>query len=347
MTDPESLATNYDYDGLNNLTGLHSPDTGDTSYAYDRAGNRISQTDARNIQSTYVYDALNRLVAITYPTSAENVSFAYDETNVATGCASSYPNGRLTRMTDASGETIYCYDRRGNVVSKTQQGAVQKVVAYGYSKADRLLSVTYPSGAIVTYVRDAIGRITSVKRRPDAGSADVTVVSAASYYPFGPLNTLTYGNARTLTKSYDADYTIDSIASSDPNGLVLDFTTDVMGNIVDASDSLGASTPTRKYQYDNLYRLSQVDTGSNVLVEDYAYTPTGDRTLKQLGAQAPQVYSYLAGTHRLAAVAGTSRSYDANGNTLTRGDGITIDYNDRNRLDTLTLPAPQGQILNG
>ena len=41
-----------------------------------------------------------------------------------------------------------------------------------------------------------------------------------------------------------------------------------MGNIVDASDSLNASAPTRKYLYDNLYRLTRVDTGSDGLVED-------------------------------------------------------------------------------
>ncbi len=41
-----------------------------------------------------------------------------------------------------------------------------------------------------------------------------------------------------------------------------------MGNIVDASDSLNATLPTRKYLYDNLYRLTRVDTGSDGLVED-------------------------------------------------------------------------------
>jgi hypothetical protein len=56
-----------------------------------------------------------------------------------------------------------------------------------------------------------------------------------------------------------------------------------------------------------------VDSGSNVLLEDYAYNKTGDRTRKQLGAQAPQIYSYLAGTHRLGSVDNATR---------TKGSGL-------------------------
>ncbi len=336
VTDPDGLATNYDYDGLNNLTSLHSPDTGTTGYTYDRAGNRITQTDARGITSTYTYDALNRITAISYPSGTENVGFAYDQANSTTGCTGSYPQGRLTTMTDPSGQTTYCYDRRGNVLKKTQLTAgVTLVVAYTYTLADRLASLTYPSGAIVSYVRDAVGRIVQVKRKVDAASANVTIVSNASWNPFGPLNTLTYGNGRTLTKSYDQDYAIDKVVSSDPNGLVLDFSTDVMGNIKDASNSVGPAVKTRKYLYDNLYRLSRVDTGSDVLVEDYAYNKTGDRTLKQLGAQAPQVYTYLVGTHRLGSVDGTSRTLDNNGNLISIDSGRAhpeFTFNERNRM---------------
>src|SRR5690606_17461844 len=108
VTDPDGLTTVYDYDGLDNLTGLHSPDTGDTAYAYDPAGNRTSQTDHRGITSTYTYDALNRLTGIAYPTASLDVAYVYDQSNAITGCTGSFPLGRLTRMTDASGSTTYC-----------------------------------------------------------------------------------------------------------------------------------------------------------------------------------------------------------------------------------------------
>jgi hypothetical protein len=198
-------------------------------------------------------------------------------------------------MTDESGTTTYCYDRRGNVTRKTQSGYRQLVTSYTYTLSDKLDSITYPSGAVVAYTRDSVGRIAAIQRKVNATSAFVTVVSNATYYPFGPLHALTFGNGRTLTKTYDADYAIDSVASSDPNGLVLDFTTDVMGNIVEARDSLGAGTPTREYAYDALYRLTRVEDGTGALMEDYAYTRTGDRTLKQWQPGAPGLR--LSGRH--------------------------------------------------
>lgn len=336
VTDPDGLATNYDYDGLNNLTGLHSPDTGDTNYTYDLAGNRITQTDARGIQSTYTYDALNRLTAISYPTSSLDVGFAYDLADSATGCVGSYSLGRLSRITDASGTTTYCYDRRGNVTRKIQVTASDTLsLVYTWTLADRLATITYPSGGIATYSRNGIGQINQLTWKANAGATPVTVISGVTYYPFGPPNVLTYGNGRTLTKDYDDNYAINSVASSDPNGLVLDFTTDVMGNIVDARDTLGAPNPTRTYAYDRLYRLKEVENTAGQLQEGFAYTKTGDRTQKTLPGQSAEIYSYLAGTHRLGDVAGVARDYDDNGNLVRILSGRaspTFTYDDRNRM---------------
>ncbi len=333
VKDPDNLTTTYTYDGLGNQTALDSPDTGHTDYAYDRAGNRVSQTDNRGTTSSYTYDSLGRLVGIGYPTSVLDVAFHYDEGNGTTGCASSYPQGRLTRMTDATGSTTYCYDRRGNVIGKTQVTAGETLaVAYSHTLADSVSTITYPSGGLATYGYDAAGRVNLLTWKESPSATTVTVVSGISYYPFGPANVLTYGNGRTLTKTYDQDYQIDSVASSVTDGLKLDFGRDVMANITSASGTLGASPPDRSYVYDKLYRLTQVNDSTGAMLEDYNYTKTGDRTLKQFAGQPAQTYAYLVGTHRLGSVAGTARTYDANGNTTDRGDGVTLGYDDRNRL---------------
>jgi RHS repeat-associated protein len=340
VKDPDTLTTTYTYGGLNDLTDLDSPDTGHTGYAYDLAGNRISQTDNRGVISSYTYDALSRLRAIGYPTTSLNVAFNYDESNATTGCASSYPIGRLTRMTDSSGTTTYCYDRRGNVIAKTQVTTGNTLaLAYTYTKADRVATITYPSGGIATYTYDTVGRTSSLTWKVNAGATPTTIVSSISYYPFGPLNVLTFGNGRTLTKTYDNDYVIDTIASSISDGLKLDFGRDVMGNLTSASSTLGASPPERQYVYDNLYRLSGVNDSTGAMLEDYDYNKTGDRTLKQFAGQAAQVYAYLSGTHRLGSVAGVNRNYDANGNTTDRGDGVTLGYDQRNRLASAAVPG--------
>jgi YD repeat-containing protein len=43
-----------------------------------------------------------------------------DEPDATTGCTGSFASGRLTRMTDASGSTSYCYDRFGRLTQKRQ-----------------------------------------------------------------------------------------------------------------------------------------------------------------------------------------------------------------------------------
>ncbi len=332
VTDPDGLNTVYDYDGLNNLTGLHSPDTGDSSYTVDLAGNRRMQTDARGITSSYAYDALNRLTGIGYPTASLNVGYAYDQSNAVTGCATSYPLGRLTTMSDASGSTTYCYDRRGNVTRKKQvTGGTTLTTDYAYTVADRLATITYPSGAIVAYTRDTLGRVTAVTWKANAGTAATTVVSNASYYPFGPLNVLTYGNGRTLSKGYDQDYAIDYVLSSVTGGLALNLDVDVMGNIVSAVKpgdlSRGPTPIPTLYAYDPLYRLKDVQqpltTGT---LESYTYNKTGDRLSAQLDGGAVTPYAYAAGSHRLASVGGVARTYDANGNTQTgTASGLSLD----------------------
>jgi len=342
VTDPDGLNTVYTYDGLNNLTGLSSPDTGNSIYTYDTAGNRVTQTDNRSpsVTSTYTYDALNRLTGIAYPTTTLNVTYAYDQANATTGCTTSYPIGRLTTMTDGSGSTTYCYDRRGNVTQKKQiTSSVTLTTQYSYTLADRLASLTYPSGAIVTYSRDTVGRITTVTWKANATATATTLVSNATYYPFGPLNVLTFGNGRTLTKTYDQDYAIDSVASSASTGLKLDLGVDVMGDIVQASGSIAPTTPDRQYGYDPLYRLTTAQTGAATPspLEAYAYGKTGDRLSASLNGATPTAYAYTAGSHRLASVGGAARTYDGNGNTQTGvATGFTFTYDDKNRLSKAT-----------
>jgi RHS repeat-associated protein len=338
VTDPDGLTTTYTYDGLNDQTGLSSPDTGSTAYTYDAAGNRRTQTDARGIVTTYTYDALNRLTAISYPTSTLNTSYAYDQPDGTTGCSGSYPAGRLTRITEETGTTTYCYDRRGNVTRKRQLMSATLslyTVDYAWTKADRLATLTYPSGGIATYTRNAIGQISGITWKVNASATPQTLVNSATYYPFGPLNVLTYGNGRTLTKTYDQDYAIDAIQSSHVDGLKMDLTVDVMGNIVDGTDVIGGSAQVT-YSYDRLYRLTGSTAGATP-IESFTYGPTGDRLSKTVGAGTPQAYTYASGSHRLASVGGVGRSHDANGNLTAAPFASPMAYDDRNRLARLTV----------
>ncbi len=332
VTDAKNLSTGYTYDGLNDLIQLTSPDTGTTAYTYDAAGNRATQTDARGTVSTYSYDVLNRLTEIAYSNDL-GVAFTYDESHSECEAGETFGIGRLTGFTDPTGRTLLCYDLRGNVRRKIASvNGADRVTAWTYSIADRVTRLTYPSGGIVDYSRDALGRVNSISVTPSGGSVQ-TLITAVSYYPFGPVKQITWGNGATSLRSHDQNYWIDSINGSQADGLDLDFTLDAVGNITGISDVLGGTPPNNSYTYDALYRLIDVDAPSSNL-ETYTYDAIGNRLSKTLGAATPLPYVYPGNSHRLNSVDGVSRAYDDNGNTVsldTTGD-VNLFYDERNRL---------------
>jgi RHS repeat-associated protein len=334
VTDPKGLVTTYTYDGLDNLTQLQSPDTGTTSYTHDAAGNRISQTDARGVTSTYTYDALGRMTGVSFSDRGKDLGFIYDEAGTTCRAGEGFATGRLSRFTDETGSTEFCYDRRGQLVRRTSVVSGETYeLTWGYDGAGRLNSLTYPSGTVVAYARDNRGRIVGIDVTPANASA-TTLISDVAYLPFGPIGTITWGDQSTLARRYDQNYWIDQIESSHPEGLVLDFSTDLVGNIVSLSDTLAPSVPVDSYGYDDLYRLTTQDSAVSGLTQ-YGYDATGNRTGVTTASSAT-AYAYPPGSHRLQAVGASLRGYDANGNT-TSMNGRTLSYDDRNRLTMVNL----------
>ncbi len=317
---------------MNNLTGLSSPDTGVTAYSYDEAGNRKTQTDARSKTSTYAYDVANRLTSVSVPTSAQNVYFDYDATQADCQVGETFTAGRLARIRDESGSTRYCYNRLGQPVRKVQSITSGPNLTLGstYNAANRTIAMTYPSGAIVTYLRNAKGQITGVSAKPTAAAAQVTMVSNVTYLPFGPLNTLTFGNGRVLTKAYDQNYNIDKVSDNSTTGLSEDSTVNVMGNITAITERTNATAnATRQFTYDNLDRLLSLKNGATN-VQSFTYDATGNRLSKTL-ATTLTTSTYPSGSHRLTNDGTNARTYDANGNTATLAAKGFV-YDDRNRL---------------
>ncbi|WP_185633778.1 RHS repeat-associated core domain-containing protein [Burkholderia sp. Bp9012] len=340
VIDPSNLATVYGYDGLGNRTSRQSPDTGSGNNTYDAAGNRLTHTDAKGIVSLNTYDALNRLTGTSYSDNAQtgdDVAYAYDEANDVTGCASSYPLGRLTRIVENLVTTVYCYDRHGNVIRKQQVTAAgTDTTAYAYTQADRLSGMIYPSGTQASYAFDTDGRIQGVSLTASGGSASIAV-SNVSYEPFGPVSGYTLGNGQTIGRSYDTNYALTDLVSPE---LTLHFAHDLMGNISAEGNASGANPATESYAYDPLYRLKSIDQGSSN-IETLTYNPAGDRISKTGGGQATGSYGYQANTHWLSSIGSAVRTYDANGNVTGNSSGGLnwgYGYNGRNRM-TVTQVA--------
>jgi YD repeat-containing protein len=95
-----------------------------------------------------------------------------------------FPLSRLSRMTDQSCTTEYCYDRFGNTTRKVQTtGGQVFTVRYAYNKNNQLTSTTYPDGTLVDYVRDPQARIQEIGVTITGGTRQVLVGNAASSPP--------------------------------------------------------------------------------------------------------------------------------------------------------------------
>ncbi|MBL8298922.1 MAG: RHS repeat-associated core domain-containing protein [Rhodanobacteraceae bacterium] len=340
VVDPDGVPTDYVYNGFGDVTRLISQDAGARDFRFDAGGNRTRETDARGHVTNYTFDALNRPVSTLYSDSSFNVQRDYDQPDSATGCIASYSLGRLTQISDRDGITTFCYDRRGNVVRKTVESLWNtRSIAYEYTRGDLLKSVTYPSGAIVRYGRDAMARIASVTWQANASATPTLLVSSVSYYPYGAMQTLTFGSGRALTKTYDQNYAIDKIASSAAGGLVLDYTLDVSGAVADVAPTLGG-TPERRYVYDRLGRLTSLNDGAKNPLVQWEYSPGGDRMLQRSG-RVVEPYVYSNGSHRLASIGWLARATDPNGNTTVGIAAQPLQYDPTNRLSRV-IQAPGG-----
>jgi RHS repeat-associated protein len=333
VNDPKGLNTTYTYNGLGDQTQLQSPDTGTTTYTYDSAGNRASQTDARGVTTSYGYDALNRLTSVSVPTSSLNIGYVYDSTQAACQSGEGYGIGRLTRIDDGSGSTVYCYSRFGDLVRKVQITNGQSfTLRYQYNAAGQLTGMVYPDGASVDYVYDALGRVSEIGATPTGGTRQV-VLTNATYYPFGPVAEWSYGNGRLMKRSLNQNYQPGFVEVVGAGGLSLGYEFDQVGNLKRLRGADQADPPHRFFGYDGLNRLTENRDGvSNALLEGYAYDKTGNRTSATVGATTTP-YNYPAVSHRLDSVGATARSYDNVGNTTQiGGTAKEFVYNDLNRM---------------
>ncbi len=300
VTDPNNGTTAYQYDDLGNLLATTSPDTGTTTYSYDDAGNVLSKTTASGtpeaITHSYSYDALNRLTGVTTPGPQEDVTYSYD----------SCPNGsgRLCRVTTGSAAVFYRYDGFGNVT--THQG-----VSYTHDATNRLKTVTYPSGTVVTYHYDAAGQVDGVDLTVNGQTQ--SLAGAIGYVPYGGVASLTYGNGKSLTQTWDSAYRL--TAQSVPGALALSYPLyDHNGNLIQRDDSLGSAS---SFGYDPLNRL---DTASGPFGGgwNYDYDKNGNRLLGDEGS--PVLLNYEPASNRLDQLGSADVVTSIAGNTLAKGN---------------------------
>lgn len=182
--DPRNLTTTYVRNGFGDVIRQTNPDSGVTDYEYDARGLLTKKTRATGQVETFLYDAAGRMTRHAYAGSTVyDVDYTWDGT-----VSGDFGKGRITRVDDQAGYSTFAYDARGNVLTETRvnsgsPGSTTHVTQYEWDLADRLTGITYPSGRIVAYVRDAMGRVTSVTTKANASAASVTLASNITWRP--------------------------------------------------------------------------------------------------------------------------------------------------------------------
>jgi RHS repeat-associated protein len=316
VKDPRNFITSYAHNGFNDLAMIASPDTGTTINTYDSGGNLKTSIDSRSAAATYSYDALNRVTQVAY--TDQTINFTYD--------AGTNGVGRLTGASDANHSMSWIYDGLGRVTGKGQTiSTVTKSVGYAFTNGD-LTSLLTPSGQTVTYGYTN-HRIASVSVN------GTTILSGATYDPFGPANAWTWGNATTVSRTFDEDGNPAHIVTA---AVTNTYTVDNASRITGVSDS-GLASNSWTFGYD---LLDRVNAGtSTALTRGYTYDANSNR-LTTTGTTA-STEPVSAANNQLNATSGgivRSYSYDNAGNALSF-TGETFTFNQRGRMSSATNSA--------
>jgi RHS repeat-associated protein len=312
VKDANGNTTSYVRSGLEDVIEQLSPDSGKTVFHYDGDGNLTSKTDALGIIADQTFDPLDRVLTTTYPAdSSMNVAYTYDQTGTGFG----FGIGRLTSVKDAAGSLTRVYDERGNLsAEKRMNGKTTLTTGYTYDGAGRVATLAYPDGTLVTNVRNAAGYLSSESETP-SGSKTSTPLASLVHLPFGPINSVTYGNKIAETWAFDADYRATGItdALSSKNLQNLAYVYDDANNVDNITDAVNAAN-TQTLEYDAINRLTSAVSGTGGYGSySWTYDTVGNR-LTQKSGSATTTYDYTTGTNRLASIGSVKVTTNANGN---------------------------------
>jgi RHS repeat-associated protein len=322
FTDKKNNLTRFDYDTNNRLVTTTDALGKKITQARDAVGRTVTITNARSQQVHLTYDADGRMTEKKYqpdppaPAVAE-ATFSYDAV------------GNITQRVDAWGTTLYIYDAANRVTSMTYPTGLS--ATFTYTPNGQLASITYPGGLVASYDYDGRSAVTSPTARRSgtltghsprsARVASVTLTQAAI--------------SKTLTYQYDAAGMPSATQRPDlaPDTL---FTYDAAGRMTGLAHNTsgGASL---------ISRTLTLDASGNIIAEAL----TGSEVL---AAPLPEATTFVYDkANQLTRSNTATYSYDGDGNlTAISGNRFSATYSPENRptqITRQTLTGPQTLTL--
>jgi YD repeat-containing protein len=300
------LTRRYGYNGNYYLSSVTNPETDDTIYGRDEAGNMTSRQVGSSGKVIFAYDGRNRVTSATYRVDTPSVSYTYSKTD------------KISSVSSSVGSRVNKYDDNDNLISESVTvDGMNFSTDYAYNRNDQLESITYPrSRRVVSYMPDVLGRPTQVSG----------YVSSIAYWPSGQISQINYVNGTTSVYGQNARLWPSSFSTAKGGNTYIDnsYDYDGVGNLTSIRNSAD-SRYNRTLGYDAVNRLDKIDGpwGAGTIL----YDGVGNIKSQALGASLLN-YSYDP-ANRLGSVFGdrsTQFTYDAYGNVIAaQGNSYAYD----------------------
>ena len=255
---------------------VNHPDAGETDMTYDAAGNLMTKLTAELRKSisdkgyiSYTYD-FERLHEVLYPENLFNrVTYTYGKAGDKYNRA-----GRLALVEDASGGEAYYYGRQGEVTKtvRTVMASVADIRTYVYGATydswNRVQTMTYPDGEVVTYHYNAAGQVESMTSNKQGRQS--VIVDRIGYDKEGHTVYTKLGNGTETTYTYDKQRERLQVMNLTADGQTVmenKYRYDAVDNILGITNAASPTSLTKlnkaklggwsshTYEYDELNRL--------------------------------------------------------------------------------------------
>ncbi len=121
-----------------------------TTWTYDRVGNRLTEKIGAAAQSTYTYDAADQLTAITGPGAAGFTYNANGDQLTAGASSFTYNTARQPTSATVAGIThVFTYDGNGNRAAVNSAGAITRELLDTNNPLPVLVAERNPPGAVL------------------------------------------------------------------------------------------------------------------------------------------------------------------------------------------------------
>lgn len=327
LKDARNYTTTWTYNLRGQILTKAYPNGDDHAYTYDTLGRIATHTTPKNEVCTYTYDTRDRQTLVDWSTTTPDTTRTY------------WANGLLKSIDNGVSKSDYAYNSRNLLTSETQTLASRpaRVVAYDYDADGLRTDLTYPSAQAIEYAWTARAQLQNVS----AGGPPP--LATYSYDKAGRNTALVHENGITESKTYDAASQLLANTHLKAGSPVSGhgYTLDITGRRRQESFADG-TTPSRSYDYDTADQVTAATYGSSQS-DTYAYDAMGNRTTASIYSQGGSTINYTANNVNQYTVWSSGfqpLSYDANGNMLTNGQGVTYTWDSENRLLAVTPAAP-------